>query len=154
MSENLSVEQLLLCEYATQDFQGKFVLAGLSSGTLVFEAPTPTWPPFKIFVEIKPLKKNITATIRLSKEGGKTVVRGLYKYSNPNKDKPSPLERNFLNIQVPPVPFEGPGLYVLEVADGDRIALKKEIFLSIGVPASATVGTVNLEMIDPPDRAS
>jgi hypothetical protein len=148
MTKPFSVEQMLLCEYATQDVQGKFIVAGITGGAIVFSDRPNTWPAYKIFVEIRPLTKSIRANIVFYKKGGDVVTAGNYLYEN-KMDKPNSIERNFLNIQIPPTKYEGDGVYILDIRDGKKTVMSKE-FQVVSVPMQMPdLGEVNFEVTEP-----
>lgn len=149
MAKTFSVEQMLLCEYATQDINGQFIVAGIIGGGLMFREQPSNWPGYKIFIEIRPFVKSIRASIVFYKKGGPVVMSGNYIYDN-QLDEPHSIERNFFNVQIPPEKYQGDGTYVLEIKEGKKVVSSKEFeVLSTPIPM-IQLGEVRFEITKPP----
>lgn len=145
---NLLVENLMLCEYATQDFQGKFLAAGILGGACYIGGKIDQWPSYKIFISIRPYASTFDAEIKFFKKSGKNVMSATYRYRNP-QNKPDASERSVVNMEIPPVKYEGDGTYVLEVTEGKKVLASREFEVTTSPPASIKLGNVSLQINEP-----
>lgn len=148
---NFLVENVMLCEYATQDFQGKFVAAGILGGACYIGGRVDQWPSYKLFISIRPYSSNFEAEIKFFKKGGKNVLAATYRYSN-RLPKPDDAERSFVNMELPPVKYEGDGTYILQITDGKKVMAAREFEVATSPPPPIELGSVSLQVNEPSMR--
>lgn len=148
MSRELAVEQLLLCEYITQDIQGKFVVAGIQSSAISFmDTKNANWSKIKIFCEMQPLQKHYAATILLRKVNGEDILKVDLEYKN--EREPQVFERSVFNLDIPPTVVGDGETFLLQVVCNKKILKERRYEAFIGRSPNVTLGEVRITSIQP-----
>lgn len=160
MADSFQVESVSFCDYVTQDANGKQIMVGVYNGELRFGQIPQTWPTVHMSIVIDPKDENFRFTIQFDAPNEVSMLKINGTYSSPRK--PPQENRLVLNIQMPPIPFTGAGIYTLKVIEnGARLALSKKIPVNIGaveqflpnisldVSISSTISTGSLNNTSP-----
>lgn len=148
MKPPFQVEQLLLCEYATQDFRGNFVIAGIHGGAIVAQDDNEAnWSKIKIFCELTPIEKSFEAEILLKIEGGKDIIK--VKFSFEKRSTPEHYERCVFNLDIPPAKIEIKKKYLLQTLCNKKVMRERTYQAFLGGPPPSEQARVQIMSIEP-----
>lgn len=129
------VDNIQICEFASQDQSGKQILIGVNDPEVLFEHQPQMLPAMFIVMSIQPLATDTDIQVELTGPGGMGIIRGKFHLS---LDSPvNPMFRMNLNFGVPALPFPGFGEYKVVVRDArdKAVSTKKYRFkLNDGAP--------------------
>lgn len=139
----LIVESIMMCEYASQDFQGRGIIAGAFPGVVNFDKEPQKWPQIFMYLVMQPTAEEFSFSVSLRGPEDKNVVtfQGIYK----NGSRPDQRERIVFNGQIPPVKFGGPGLYTVEVKESRARVASYEFTVEVGAPLPIDLGHLEME---------
>ncbi len=121
MSEKkFSIDSILICDYATQDRNGKLIMVGVQEPRVGFPFPPPALQPLAIILVISPHTPEFEVVIEFLGPGGLAIVRGNFKMQF-SSEIPEKYRVN-ITFNVPSLPFPGFGTYSVVVREGaDRV---------------------------------
>jgi len=130
---DFDVENVVFSDYQTQDVNGKAVWAGVYFADIRFNDRPLQWPMIFINLVLVPKSKNIEFSIEFNSPSGQNMFKMDGKARSENN--PERSNRTIISLQIPPVPFEGPGEYQLRIKDEhDHLVKTQSLFASIGPP--------------------
>lgn len=148
MTTKVSVEHLCLCEYVTQDFQGKFIVAGIHGGGIVFQSrEESSWSKFKIFCDITPLSDSFFASIVLKNEDGANILKVDFSYTQ--NHTPEIFERSVFNLDIPPVSISIGSKYLLQFICDKKIIKERLYQTYLGSTPQVEPASVKILNIEP-----
>lgn len=138
-----SVDSIAISDYATQDSDGKPLLAGMQTGATHFREVPSALPAWFLTAVIKPIAQTFSCSIVLDAPSGRNILRLNMDYE---ADILPPKEnRLIVTSQLPSIPFPGVGDYTFRVLDvGGRTVFRHVMSLRVGKPQKPDV-TINVK---------
>lgn len=122
VNKAFEVESVVVCDYSTQDANGKQIQVGIFDHVVVRSTEATNMQPFSIVVGLKPIHPEFEFVIELLGPNNIGIIRGQFtvKYGK----NPSDVHRVNINFAVPSIPFPGMGEYTVLV----RLKNEKVVF--------------------------
>lgn len=127
MEKRFILDSIVLCDFGTQDNNGKQVHVGVYGDVVYFNGGIPPfYPPMSIVLSVQPLAKEIDFILEYFGPQMKGILRGDISVSL-ERDPPKDHQIS-INFNIPAIPSLGEGTYIIIVKNKTgNIVGKKEM---------------------------